>query len=1139
MNRGLNELSQLPSSEKKAAKLQFLLTRTREKALLNDILVKEIRSLIKVPQEERVLSTVKVLLSSGADVNAHNAAALCHSIAASDQQLTDLVFTADLTPSSLACALPHALSIADPMDRLQFSKRLLEAGAPSAEANRALGFAINTYSDDIPLLRTLSNKANTTDGEALVASVKRERADIVELVLHRKHSPAILSTAFREATRCKDKDMRVRICTLLLRNGASGSVISEALQAAATDGDLVLGNLLVSHGATISEAVIIEACRSGAADVLGMLLSGRESPNKKTLEQGFQAATEVGDLKKRAAILEPLLARGVGGEAINGQLVSAVRYGADGDDLVRILLRAGADPNYYNGEAIWAATRSAFSGSLKMLLATEGPVHPKQPKPTDATLKRALQAAWKLSDSRLWVLGLIFKAGLPICDELHLVLNEAVNEEVIDEKAIEALVVYGALPAFKNCKSLIEATQKSQLAVVKLLFLANVSPKDLDTAIKKCFTKEQSKNWFTNDGLQLLQCYVDKGARGQSLSNILANVLDMAASNGDLADRFTDLLFDHDVDVDYEDGRLLESATSACNLVLIKRLLEKKPGAESLSRAFHRVFDRQLPEDQALGLVSLFTDYADGETRLDVMHAVPDSPPVLFLALAQYPRSTKLVKALLDAGFYYDQATVCRVMQEVEQDETITLLAWALLQPQKKISSGIIELLINAGAKVNFETKISRVTPLMLAIQARRPDIVKMLLLEGAEVDVADAKGTTPLAMAADIGGEIAITMMSNLLAAGASKNDGSLHNAARELNIPAVQVLVEYGHDPDFPSHIHDGRSALGEICLHAADSGELTAVKEKQVEKLVNILIEAGSDITLKIEGKSALHLALESHDPLTMSRLLLKAGMWKHINKKFNLYSDGSYTYSPTMYVTKVLPASDLNDQLLRLLRANRCEDVFYANTGPQPDDATGLPDDVAMQDRERRARIERLAKEAEDHKLSMARSRELAAMQARIYSDQAELEDARRRRLHSEDAAALVHRSRVEEETFAAAVQRRKAERSAEVAHDRQLGDAAAARARQEAELETKRHNKALEYERRIATERVDHAKALSALRVSEREEVERLDRLQDERLQRRISEQRRLVDSQTGLAGQLASGGASTRRQIGYVTGELS
>ncbi len=76
----------------------------------------------------------------------------------------------------------------------------------------------------------------------------------------------------------------------------------------------------------------------------------------------------------------------------------------------------------------------------------------------------------------------------------------------------------------------------------------------------------------------------------------------------------------------------------------------------------------------------------------------------------------------------------------------------------------------------------------MLAIRMRRQDVVRLLLLAGADVDVTDTLGNSPLSMASAIGGELAVAMMSNILAAGASKNDGSLHNAARELNIPASE---------------------------------------------------------------------------------------------------------------------------------------------------------------------------------------------------------------------------------------------------------------------------------------------------------------------------------------------------------------
>ncbi|GKT45250.1 NF-kappa-B inhibitor alpha [Colletotrichum spaethianum] len=1163
-SRAINEFGQLMFSDTKAEKLEILLQKTREKAPFNDVLVKEVHALLQTLPEHRQLSIVKILLGAGADVNSHNAAALCHAVAASDTQITDLLFAARPNPASLASALPHALRIADPMDRLEFSQKLLDAGAPSAEANRALGFAINTYTNDIPLLRTLAMKANTSDGEALVSAVKKERPDIVELVLQQKHPIPVLNDAFAEAALLANREARAAICEILLHHGASGSVLSDALLAAAADGDLVLGNLLVSNGAQIDEEAIVEACRSGAADVLHMLLSGSTTPKKSTIERGFQAATEVGNLKTRAAILEPLLVYGVDGEALHAQLASSVRFGEEGDDLVKILLEAGADPNYNKGEAIWAATRSAYLSSLKMMLgladlgtrlvskpsvaSLRGSNKKKQHKPSPSTLNRALRAAWKLSrETRSSAIDMLFRAGLPISDDLHVVLNNAVNEEEVDLKIIRQLLRYGASPIANDCQTLVDATRRALVKPLAFMLESKILSADLNLAIREGFTKENTEMWFTEAGFSILHSFLQKGAHGDGLSSVLTQVVDLPLSESEpdslaLANGFVDVLLDHKVDVNYADGKLLQSAAAACNSFLVKRLLEKKPNTESISRSFYRIFDNPASEDEALELITMFTEYADGETRLDVMYTPPESMPLLFLAVQQHPRSIRIFKALLDAGYYYDQMMPYKVMEDLEE-EPITLMMWALLQPQKKVSSGIIQMLIETGAKVNFESRVSQSTPLTLAIRNRRPDVVKMLLLEGAEVDVCDVKGNTPLTLSTEIGGETAIKMMSNLLAAGASRNDGSLHNSARELNLAACQVLVQYGHEPDFPSTLHGGRSALGELCRHCADSGELTAARQKLMERVINFLIEAGSDITLRSEGKSILLLALESGDPVVTSRTLLKAGMWKHINKKFNHYSDGKMTYSPTMYVTHVLSKSDHKDALIKLLRANRAEDVYYANMGPQPDGAVGMPEDIEMQERTRRARLDRINLEQEDHVLSIARNQELATVQAQIWSAQAELEDSRRRRIQQDELVALNERARVEEDHFAAAMRRKLNERNADLEHQVALTEATITRARAvdlaESDLTMARQTMMLEWEKQMATEKVDHAKALSAIRIAEREDVDRMDRDQEDRFRARLAEQRRLVDGQSHLAGQLAGAGVNGRRQIGYITGEIN
>jgi len=720
---------------------------------------------------------------------------------------------------------------------------------------------------------------------------------------------------------------------------------------------------------------------------------------------------------------------------------------------------------------------------------------------------------------------------------VHIALNKVVNDEGHDVKLAKLLLAQGASPVVNGCRTFVDAASSCSLLFLPLLLDREIAQKDLDWVFAGAFTKENAETWFSNDGFTTAEMLLRKGAAGEGVASALSTVLELSKSpeGMELANQFVDLFVAHGVDVNYQNGLSLRLATSSGVHAWVEKLLGRKPTTEARSAAFLRVFDKDVGEEEALMLLHLFVDCPDG---LDVH--VSDGRPTLIKALEKYPRSTEMIRILLVAGFYHDEMTMAKVLPDIEEEEQVTILTWALLQPQKRISSSVIELLIARGASVNVETRASRVTPLMLAIQSKRQDIVKKLLMEGAEVDVTDVTGNTPLAMASALGGDLSVSLMRNLLAAGAPRNDGSLHNAARELNLPACQVLTEFGHDVDFPSHLHDGRSALAEVCLHASDLGELSGGREKSMEKVMNFLIDQGSDITLKTSnGKSILLLALEAIDPVSTTRVLLKCGMWKQINKSFNLYTDGKHTYSPTSYVQKLLE-SDHKDQLLSLLKANRCSDVFYANSGPQPDDATGLPEDLLLEERLRKARHNRILTENEDHALALARERERAAVQAQIYTTQAELEEARRRRFHQDEISQRQSIAALEEEQFNASLRRKRGERNAELTHQNALTDAAANRARAlgqaQLEIEDRKMAKMLEWEEKVGNQKVDNERNMSAIRVAEREDVDRIDRVADERFRKRVTEQRRLVDAQGNLAGRLQQGGLQ-RRQVGYIMGE--
>ncbi|KAK8119431.1 2-5A-dependent ribonuclease [Apiospora kogelbergensis] len=1114
VEQAMQHLSSLSSDSSKAEKLGVLLRKAQSPEVISKLLVEEVQTILKTPLEKRTMSVVRALIANGADVNESNGEALCRAIAAADTPMVDLLFRASPNPHTLSFAMPHALRIKDPMDRLTFAQRILEGGIPPVEVNRALVFAVNTYPDDIPLINALLAYADTKDGSALIEAIKGESQDVVELMLgKKKFTPEVLNHGFAQATRGKNRRQRSISCGSLLKAGASGEVVSDALLAAATDGDLELGTIIVQNGGSIDHKdgqAVVEACRSGAAEVLDMLLSGEGQIAQQVLQKGFQAATEISDLRRRAGIFKLLLQQGVTGEVVDAQLISAERFGDAGTDLLKLLLAYGASPDYKNGEAVAMATKSAFLANLEMLLGIIE-VGGRQKKPSSATLVRAIDSCWNLSrDTRYTVMSWIFQAGKPAPSTLHSALARVVNEEDPEEGLIQLLVANRASPAANGCQTLIDATRTLQPSMFAHLLESKVSPEDSSVVFKKAFALENVDSWLSDTGLEIARLLLGKGAFGDGVSSAFAAILSKYAEDpGNLTQSFMELLLAHDADINSNQGEALQAAASQGKPDLVRRLLQQSPNAESLTLAFRQIFDAEASEDDICELIHLFTGHDDGENRVDVMYTYPDAEPVMIRALSRFPRSTAILQALLDAGYYHDQMVSYQVMDEVEEPEQVTLLAWALLQPQKKISSAVITMLIDRGAKVNFETRVTRTTPLMLAIDTRRQDVVKSLLLAGAEVDITDATGRSPLSTASAIGGDLAITMMSNLLAAGASRNDGSLHNAARELNVQAMQILVEYRHEPDFPSPQHGGRSALGELCLHAADSGNITAIKEKAMEKAINFLLQ-DSDITVQSDGKSVLLLALESADPLTTAKVLLRADMWKHINKPLNQYTDGKFTYSPTQYVTRVLPQTDLTPRLLTLLKANRGVDVYYANSGPQPEDAVGMPDSVLSAEQERKSRQERAARESEDHAAVIARQKELAA------------------RAHHEELSAIQERAHVEEQMFAKALAQQRAKQTEEVMHQQALTDVNVRRTQDvgnaELALDNQRQSRMLEWERDLGNERVGNANQLSSIRLREKEELDQLDKNQTERFRERVREQKKLVESQNSLATNLGSQG---------------
>ncbi|KAG6015388.1 hypothetical protein E4U54_003573 [Claviceps lovelessii] len=702
----LTELTSLPSADSKAWKLRAILSRCTHKPDLDWVLPHEVQSVLKSSNDKASLSTLKILLDGGANPNAFKAAALCHAVIGANSKVADMLLEANVPPTStsLGAALPHVLRITDSVTRLTLTKKLVEAGAPPLEVNRALVHAITAFPTDASLQGALATAADTSDGEALALSVSMESTETMDLLLAKSQSSVeTRSVMLSKAMEVKNRAARHRMCQSLLKFGVSDESASNALLIAARDGDVKLGDMLMAHGASITTnngQAIVEACRAGSAEVLAILLKQDGPLPKHMLESGFQAATEVRDLSKRAVIFASLLERGVTGDLVDAELQSAARYGEEGEPVLRVLLVAGADPNFNDGECVVTATKSAFISSLELLLGLWDE-RGNQKRVCQPTLVRSLKACWNLSrDIRFKVVGDLLKAGLQVTEDLHIILNEAVNEEDPEERLVRLLLDHGASPTANGCKTLVDAVNKFVTSSLALVLDKKLPREDVSRAFNHAFVAENFSKWFTESGFLTASMLLDAGADGDSISGALVLAIKCSTSEThDLANRFVTLLVSHHADVNYNQGEPLQLAASKANVFWTRQLLECRPTIETLSLAFQCIFDTALPQDEILNLFRLFAEYRDGHVRMDVMSVQQGRDPILVRAISQYPRSVAILEILLDAGLYHDQATTYKVHSEIEDAEEVTLLLWALAQPQKRVSNALIELLLTRGGE--------------------------------------------------------------------------------------------------------------------------------------------------------------------------------------------------------------------------------------------------------------------------------------------------------------------------------------------------------------------------------------------------------------------------------------------------------
>ncbi|WEW54879.1 hypothetical protein PRK78_000305 [Emydomyces testavorans] len=915
---------------------------------------------------------IELLVRHGADVNVMNGYCFQEVIKLGDITALSLLLKGKPSALSLSRAVLPATQLSDKELRLMIVDLLLSAGAHGPLVDQQLIGLMEEKPLDLVLIGVFLEKGNANvnseGGKPLQLACRRPNLRLLNVLLQYQPSAESINAAFETAMSLKDPTARYKVCRRLLDVGVNEKTLDASLisEQQSPSSNAKLMELLLNYGADVNSndgILIRRAVEKSDEQQLALFASRR--PSQQTVVRGLELLLlpNIAKRHKMARILLNVTDSCIS-ETLSFMLPEAVGINVQGIRFLRVLLKHGASVDYQQGLAIRKAIDNDYFDAFKLFLR-----HPVAPSTLEAAFQCCLAAE---ASRRIQYTAQILEAGYRgrRVDEG---LLESVQESPCNQEMVILLLKHGASADFANSQCLVHLAISQDDSTLRLL-LESLSDK---AAVTDVFGKTISAGmgWLSASGLPTIKLLLQHGASGEGLNLALIAAIENTGTNPEAA-QFVDLFLQFGASVNYHDGRALRAAIVKGQPSLVKRIVDANPSNMTLMIGFGSVFNSDLSEDMSLELVEILLQSALKSQTIDDLwrsdRLLQESP--LFSCLKKWPCGTKVLKKLLQSGMDANE-TIPWTIDSEDSVEQVSLLLWALQQPKQRVSPCVIECLLVHRADPNFQSKGSWKTPVLVAAMESTPDIVLNLIKYGADVTACDKTERTPLFYASR---RNQIDTMHHLIEAGATVDDGSLHEAAQSLNLDAIQLLLSHGHDPNFPSLLHDGRCALANLCLYAPSIG-LTVSKTRQA---IDALIAGKADLRAQNQGKSLLfHAMNNSESCIRTTTALLASGMWKLINDNCNLFTSDSYVYSPSTYISKNLQTSprEHGPQLLHILKAHGCKDVFYRLSGPQPPDMINAPPEITAEENRRQARNRRLQEQEEDHQIQLTQNMNIASQQ----------------------------------------------------------------------------------------------------------------------------------------------------------------
>jgi ankyrin repeat protein len=624
------------------------------------------------------LPVCALLLAHGASGDEYNGEALTTAARLAALPLLQAMIQRKVSDVSLTRAFKSA-----DHQNLDLTKIFLDAGLKGEPLHTALVEQSKRGNEAIAvctLLLTHGASVDANHGEALTNAAKLDaRLLLRALFSERPVSNSTLTRAFKSAD-----NENIDLVKIFLDAGLKGEPLHSALIEQSRRGNdaLAVCTLLVTHGASIDTnngEALANAARLSAVPLLRMMLQGQEILNV-SLTWAFRAADH-----KQYEIVELFLKAGLHGEPLHSALMMQAQRGDEGLTICELLLRHGADINEYDGEAL---NEAAASGNVELMQAML-----LGRKATPETLSRAFKSALQLHNQlRSVMIQLLVNAGLQAGPQIDAGLLSLVQSGKKDIDSMRELLTLGASVYHDNHCALDAATQLCHHDVLLLLleYLTDAS------VLSLVFGDRLQDSWstLTKEMVDTLEILLKHGAQGEDVQRALVLAISESDTNP-LARSFVGILLNHDVDVNYEQGRPLQIAAEIAALDFLTIMIAKGATTESLVMAFPHIFKVQpcANEGTMLSLIELFREHA-GEQLVSALHPTIPDPPV-FMSVFNYPERPRVLEAVLDAGFSVDQKMLHHV-SDIGSIE-ITPLYWALLEHEEVVTEPVVYMLLKRG----------------------------------------------------------------------------------------------------------------------------------------------------------------------------------------------------------------------------------------------------------------------------------------------------------------------------------------------------------------------------------------------------------------------------------------------------------